>query len=116
MPVLSAVEASLAATTTATASVITAALLAPADSDPSALDLVTIEFRDRFLCMLLLVIVNEGKAGLLIFNLLCYLHPALAGTDLGEDFLELGLVHVVRDVPDEKTHADVVSSSKFKLY
>ena len=63
--VLATVEAALAAATAASAAVATsAALLAPADSNSAATNLVTIEVRDSLLSMLFLVEVDETEGSL----------------------------------------------------
>jgi hypothetical protein len=100
-----AVEAVLATTTGSTAVAASAALLAPADPNPLALKLMTIEVSDCLLSVLLLVEVHETECTLIIYYLKhFYLEPDLTGPNVAEEFLELCGILVVGDVPYEQTH------------
>ena len=65
-----------------------------------------IQLLDGGLCMLLVVEVDEREGALRkpLALIMTYLDPALAGTNLGEDLLELGRVDPVRHVSNEQTH------------
>jgi hypothetical protein len=64
--VLATVEAALAATAASAAVATSAALLAPADSNRAATNLVTIEVRDSLLSVLFLVEVDETEGSLYV--------------------------------------------------